>query len=158
MSNVNGSVCCCYITSNSSWSLCRWISCGVKMNGCPSSSSPCLSSCVFLVAQSSSQLFTNTCPSVRSRTKSGCSMASRRFHNDCTVIKVERSTFQEDSSVLGIHSRGMTTSFLRVVKNKIVRWRHQLARLNIKKVVECECALKLIFPPPGPTLVHLFFV
>lgn len=79
--------CCCYVTSNSSWSLCRRMSCGVKTNGLPASASLRLSpSCEFPVGQSSrSQLFTNTRPSLRSRTRSGCSIARTSFHTLLTV-------------------------------------------------------------------------
>lgn len=64
-------------TSNSSWSLCRWMSWGLKLKGLPSAAShrPSSGSTV-----SSSRHLSRKVPSAsRSRTRSGCSIAQSSF-------------------------------------------------------------------------------
>lgn len=67
-------------TSNSSWSLCRWIICGVKLKGFPSPPSLRLSPSVFPVELSSSQLFISSWPSVKRLLASGWSIVGMSCH------------------------------------------------------------------------------
>lgn len=98
------SVSCCLVTSNSSWSLCRRMMCGVKLNGLfPSSDSLSLRSCC------------SSRPSVRSWTASGCSIASTRFHWPGTETLVDyynviKSNGRYDVTFSVVFWRGVMTS------------------------------------------------